>query len=161
LGCVLFECLTGRPAFVGDHPVVILGKILFEDAPRLREARPDLPHELDALLARMLAKKAAERFADAAALAEAIAKLGALSGEAPVPSIHPPPLLTEGEQRLLSVVMAREGTTDGGVGASTIGEGSAADSLARLRPLANRYGARIDRVGDGTLVAVLAIRGSA
>lgn len=43
LGCVLFECLTGRPAFVGDHPMAILAKILFEEAPRVSELRAEHP----------------------------------------------------------------------------------------------------------------------
>src|SRR5262249_11885284 len=28
LGCVLFECLTGRPTFPGTHPMAVLAKIL-------------------------------------------------------------------------------------------------------------------------------------
>ena len=36
LGCVLFECLTGRPAFAGEHAMAVLAKILLEDAPRAR-----------------------------------------------------------------------------------------------------------------------------
>ena len=43
LGCVLFECLAGRPAFEGQHAMAILAKILFEAAPPLRALRPDVP----------------------------------------------------------------------------------------------------------------------
>ena len=43
LGCILFECLTGRPPFTGDSIMATLAKILLEEAPRLREARADLP----------------------------------------------------------------------------------------------------------------------
>jgi serine/threonine protein kinase len=42
LGCVLFECLTGRPPFVADHPLAVLTKILFEQAPPPSQLRPDL-----------------------------------------------------------------------------------------------------------------------
>ena len=42
LGCVLYECLTGRPAFAADNLMALLGKVLFEDAPRLR-ARGRVP----------------------------------------------------------------------------------------------------------------------
>ena len=48
LGCVLFECLTGRPAFAGDNVMAVLAKILLEEAPRARDAiAPDLPAALD------------------------------------------------------------------------------------------------------------------
>src|SRR5882672_3201473 len=35
LGCVLFQCLTGTPAFEGDSPIATLGRILFSEAPRV------------------------------------------------------------------------------------------------------------------------------
>src|SRR5262249_26016395 len=61
LGCVLFECLTGRHAFGGERFMAVLAKILFADTPRLRELRPDVSPALDALSARMLAKDPDER----------------------------------------------------------------------------------------------------
>lgn len=68
LGCVLFECLTGRPAFVGHDVMALLTKILFEEAPRVIDLVPEMPPELDALVARMLAKDRASRPADGAAV---------------------------------------------------------------------------------------------
>jgi serine/threonine protein kinase len=38
LGCVLFECLTGRSPFHGDHAVAILAKVLRADPPRIGSA---------------------------------------------------------------------------------------------------------------------------
>src|SRR6185312_14863961 len=67
LGCILFELLTGEHAFVGDNVMAVLAKILLEDAPRVAELRPELPHELDELVSRMLAKQPAERPADGSA----------------------------------------------------------------------------------------------
>ena len=61
LGCVLFELLTGEHAFVGDNVMAVLAKILLEDAPRVAELRPELPHELDELVARALSKTPGER----------------------------------------------------------------------------------------------------
>lgn len=33
LGCVLFECLTGKPAFSGDNPLAVLSRVLLEEVP--------------------------------------------------------------------------------------------------------------------------------
>jgi hypothetical protein len=61
LACVIFESLTGRPAFVAQHVLALLGKILRDDPPRLRELLPTVPGALDDLVASMLAKRAADR----------------------------------------------------------------------------------------------------
>jgi serine/threonine protein kinase len=36
LGCVLFQCLTGRPVFEADDATALLAKILLQDGPRAR-----------------------------------------------------------------------------------------------------------------------------
>lgn len=61
LGCVLFEALTGVPAFPGDEPESMLARLLFDDGPRLLELRPDLPAPIDALLCDLLVRDAARR----------------------------------------------------------------------------------------------------
>ncbi len=70
LGCVLFECLTGRPAFEGEHVMVLLSRILLGDAPRVREVRADVPEAFDALVSRMLSKDPKSRPADGSELRE-------------------------------------------------------------------------------------------
>ena len=60
LGCVLFECLTGRPAFEGANPMAVLAKLLIQESPRLADLRPEIP-ELDVIVGRMLAKSPADR----------------------------------------------------------------------------------------------------
>ena len=42
LGCVMFQCLTGRPVFEADDATALLAKILLQDAPRAREIVPGL-----------------------------------------------------------------------------------------------------------------------
>src|SRR5262249_30654931 len=61
LGGVLFKCLTGQAAFAAESVVAQLAKILFYEAPHVRELRPGVPLELDDLVARMLAKEASRR----------------------------------------------------------------------------------------------------
>gem|GEM_PF-1356263 len=52
---LLFEMLTGHPAFQGEGPAVI-AQHLDAPAPVLRQAAPALPKELEGLLAKMFAK---------------------------------------------------------------------------------------------------------
>ncbi len=59
LGCVLFECLTGRLPFLGGNLLALLTKMMREEAPLLRTLRPDAPEAVERILARMLAKPAA------------------------------------------------------------------------------------------------------
>lgn len=61
LGCLLFECLMGRPAFEGQSPVDVLLKAVTDPPPDLRAVRPDLPDRLAALVATMLAKAPEQR----------------------------------------------------------------------------------------------------
>jgi hypothetical protein len=87
LGCVLYECLAGRPAFVAQHVLALLGKILREDPPPLRQLVPRAPKDLEDLLIAMLAKEPGGRPADMTAIADALGRLlsaglGAASGVA-------------------------------------------------------------------------------
>ena len=92
LGCVLFECLTGRPAFVAQHVLALLGKILREHPPRLRELLPEAPQELEDLLVAMLAKDPGGRPAGMDAIAAILSVVqGALGdGEGPEAEIDGP-----------------------------------------------------------------------
>ncbi len=75
LGCVLYECLTGRPAFEAEHLMVLLSKMRAAEPPRPVDVRPDVPAALDEIIARMLASEPAHRPADGAAVATEIAML--------------------------------------------------------------------------------------
>ena len=100
LGCVLFECLTGRPAFVGVNAVAVLAKLLLEEAPRARHLEPGVPAAVDDLVARMLAKDPASRPRDGAAVLRAleITDLQRSSSSGGV---------GDREQRLVTIVLAR------------------------------------------------------
>ena len=74
LGCVLFELLTGHPPFAArDDKVAKMYAHLQEEPPRVRLLRPELPGELDLVVARALAKEPEDRFPSAGDFARAVA----------------------------------------------------------------------------------------
>lgn len=62
LGCVLYETLTGRPPFERDTDMAILWAHLNAEIPRPSKTRRSLPHVVDRVVARAMAKEPAERF---------------------------------------------------------------------------------------------------
>ncbi len=75
LGCVLFECLAGRPPYDDPFEDLVLTKHQTAPVPDLRPLRPDTPEALAAAVERALAKDRADRWADAAELAAALPSL--------------------------------------------------------------------------------------
>ena len=105
LGCVLFECLTGRQAFPGEHAMAVLARVLNEGAPRVSELRPEISHALDGLVARMMAKAVELRPSDAGEVVREIAALGDQRGDRPARAGARAPALSMAEQRLVTVVL--------------------------------------------------------
>jgi len=157
LGCVLFECLTGRAAFVGEHMIALLAKILLEDAPRASSLHP-VPEAIDDLVARMLAKEPAARPRDAGAVRDEVrafqegATLAASERAAPERAA-----ITSGEQRLVSVVLASTAGLDPAL-APTVLPSKDAEARAFVDAVAARFGARKEWLADGSVV--LALTGS-
>jgi len=137
LGAVLFECLIGRPAFAAKQVVGLLAKVLREDAPRVREIRPELPSNLDDLVARMMSRDCSGRPRDAAEVLSALLSLGLLSGDAPS-TAHRKAVLSHGEQRFVSVILATR----------------IAESSGRLNHMARSFGGDLLRLANGTLVVI-------
>jgi len=77
LGCVLFRCVTNRDAFHGRDAMTMLSRLLTQKPPRLAELRPDVPHELDVLVARLLANDRELRPASATEVKQALARIDA------------------------------------------------------------------------------------
>ena len=176
VGCLLYECLTGRPPFFGEQVVSVLAKILFEEPPDIRLIRPGLPAQVVELLASMLVKDAAARLPDGLALAAALARLPGFEDDdlsqvathappapLPAPEVERPSGLRGEVQELLGVVLAsaagamsQHAETVQAATPEALADGQG-DLLLRLRAL----GAQAEFLLDGSLVAVLQPSGSA
>ena len=145
LGCVLFECVTGRPLFRGRDTVAVLAKILFEQPIRLAELVPEAPRELDDLMARMLAKDRCDRPADAVAFLDELRRLR--SGAPPVSR----PVATElgrDEQRIAAVILGRRSVDeDAARDAPTVSVDVAAELDRALATLIEQHGGRFATLG--------------
>lgn len=77
LGCTLFECLTGKPPYTGEHALAVLSKHQIAEIPSLSTYLPrdSYPHALNGLITRMLAKEPGMRYQSMNALAYDIACL--------------------------------------------------------------------------------------
>lgn len=137
LGAVLFECLTGQPAFTAEHLMATLSRILFEETPRVRTLRPDVPPALDMLITSMLAKDPNARPRDGAHVVAALEAIDSIPEDAvsvsrSVPSVRTRQAITANEQQLLCVVLATAAVS------TTISDGAAAAYGGRTLSVARR-----------------------
>lgn len=73
LGCVLFECLAGRPPFANPVDQVVLQMQREEPVPDLRVYRPDIPGALMGAVSRAMEKRREDRWQAAEEMQEALA----------------------------------------------------------------------------------------
>ncbi|MFI5254812.1 MAG: protein kinase, partial [Candidatus Limnocylindrales bacterium] len=78
LGLVLFEMLTGRPAWQGDTAASVAMARLTADPPAPSSLRADVPPAMDAIVRKALQRDPAQRFGSAAAFSDALGRF--LSG---------------------------------------------------------------------------------
>jgi hypothetical protein len=154
VGCVLYECLTGRLAFEGTRFLALTAKILLWDPPRPSELTADVPPELDGLVVEALAKDPARRPRDAAELSARLAALPALGagGAVPRPRARSGPTSVERPSmgRMSIVVAAAPESTDV-QSAPTM----ASDGLGVRRALAGSLsleGGHLEVLPDGALL---------
>jgi serine/threonine protein kinase len=62
LGCVLYQCLAGDVPFAREQDLTVLVAHLEEDPAALTDIRPDLPEQIDGVIAQALAKRKEDRF---------------------------------------------------------------------------------------------------
>jgi serine/threonine protein kinase len=71
LGVILYQLLTGDAPYVGSRRKDVMQQHIQAPIPSLKLRRPDLPGELDDILATAMAKQAADRYSQPGALANA------------------------------------------------------------------------------------------
>lgn len=126
LGCVLYECLTGRPPFQKGEVRGLLASIVLDDPAPPRELRADTPPELEGIVLKMLQKRAEDRYADGGEVLDALCHVSASGlprevgeGERTWRSNHrhaaerSRPSLTSAETRVACVLLVKlEASTD-------------------------------------------------
>jgi tRNA A-37 threonylcarbamoyl transferase component Bud32 len=86
LGSVLYALCTGHPPFRAETPLAVLRRVCDDPVRPPREANPDVPEWLDAIVRKLLAKNPADRFQTATEVAELLGQhLAHLQQPAAVP----------------------------------------------------------------------------
>ena len=164
LGCVLFECITGKPVFAGAHATAVLAKVVLEDAPRLRTILPNVPDALDRLVSRLLSKVPASRPSDARALSQELEAIARAGLEEAAPTSLRPESLTEHEQRLVCVVMTagiEARMPDQTIALKTLEDGPGPSRFDAIRAAVAPFGAQLEYLRNGSLIATLTGKGNA
>jgi len=90
LGVMLFEMATGEVPFRRETPVETMHAVAFEDTPSIHTRQPNLPVDLQRILARCLQKRPEDRYPNARQLAQELRQLRrhTESGRARPPSLQ-------------------------------------------------------------------------
>jgi TolB-like protein/Flp pilus assembly protein TadD/tRNA A-37 threonylcarbamoyl transferase component Bud32 len=70
LGAILFDLLTGRPPFLGEHALRVIQQASEKPAPKLRSLAPTLDRDLETICAKCLQREPSARYRSAGALAQ-------------------------------------------------------------------------------------------
>jgi serine/threonine-protein kinase len=96
LAAIVYEMLTGRPAFSGDTLASIAYQVVHATPVPARTYRPDLPPEVEKVVSRALAKNKRDRFSSVAEFAVHLRWTASLAANR-----TPSPQLTDGEPTLV------------------------------------------------------------
>jgi DNA-binding beta-propeller fold protein YncE len=99
LACTAFTMLTGAPPFTRDESVAVMWAQVSAPPPPLTSRRPDLPHAVDEVMAKALAKVPMERYSTCPQFADALRQACGLEprsrGGEPGPAQVPGPAPTQ------------------------------------------------------------------
>ncbi|MEO1273214.1 MAG: AAA family ATPase, partial [Myxococcota bacterium] len=115
LGCILFECLAGRPPFVSTKPNVLINMHIHALPPLLSNLDPTIPPKLSHLVESLLAKNRDRRPGHAQTVSHMLRafvehpapiQVGASARDAPPPYLFKPALIGRSEllERLLEAL---------------------------------------------------------
>jgi serine/threonine protein kinase len=138
LGCLLYECLAGVPAFAGGNWLLVQSRILLASPPPIH----GLPPELTSLLDGMLAKQSGARTPDCGAV---LAALDALPPLAPSPRRSPRGLHFDRTERALP---AWRFPADAACFVVSVLE----DLPEAFEQIVREFAAEVSRLKDGALV---------
>src|SRR5215468_8120052 len=91
LGAILFDLLTGRPPFLGEHALKVIQQASEKPAPTLRTLMPGLDKDLETICAKCLDREPAARYRSAGDLAEDLERW--LEGQPVAARLLSPPAL--------------------------------------------------------------------
>lgn len=159
LGCILFECLAGRPAFGGDSAVVVLARILGgAHVPGLRSLCPEAPRALEDLVHRMLAFDREERPHDVGSVLRQLAEID--YGDVAPPSIGGRRAIGSSAERRVHIAVLVAADDDAKPDAFDTSATTKLEELEReqdaARALGARFGAGAQSVAGGALLFMLA-----
>jgi eukaryotic-like serine/threonine-protein kinase len=117
MGAILHALLTGTPPYDGESNADVSAKIIRDLPTPVRQLRPEVPEDLEAIILRCLEKDPAARFPDVAELAQALAAVtvrdsvkssaarvmkGSFATAPTLASVPPAPLVASGPTRTAS-----------------------------------------------------------
>jgi hypothetical protein len=162
LGCVAFECLTGRPPFGADAFATVLARVLLGEAPRVRELAPGVPEPVEAVVTRLLERDRDARFPSAAAVVEAIdgLDLDGVSATAATVAVRPSlrPRL-QVERTPAAVVLAWPPAGDPSSD-DTVSAGEATGAATASETLATRWSGEFVPLAGGLVLLAFAQQGA-
>jgi len=139
LGCIVYECLTGQVPYPRDMEVAVLWAHVQDPPPTVATERPELPTEVDDVVAHAMAKDPGERTETAGAVATELKAALGLETPAAVPITRPVRKRKAGRTRvivpavvalaLVAVAVIAIVTRGGGGGAGLVPE---VDTVARI-----------------------------
>ena len=75
LGVIMYEAIAGRVPFAGTNYLSVISQVLNEDPKPVREIRPDVSEELEAIISKAMAKDRTQRYEDADAMLQDLTAL--------------------------------------------------------------------------------------